>query len=182
MATIPAYCPHCGAVFGITNLIGGDGNVGSIIITNMTVVCPSCRLNAGPLPGIFGMENGTIVLREGPSFTRAVMERLRSEMTALSKDIETGATTPAEALELLQPLFPQPIRDFVERLPAGSKTAALVFALIFIAVNAGLDLAKKGIDVATAGMELAEKLAGDNAQEPDRVKQGVHNDVERKKR
>lgn len=109
MASFIAFCenPRCGAVFEVSNLIGGEGNATIHMTGSKVGPCPVCK-SYGYIPdGVYQYANNAVSLLTGPETSVRVLQQvqdfLRSTKASTKEDVlkKVGTISPrtAEALE-----------------------------------------------------------------------------------
>jgi hypothetical protein len=125
---MPAFCPHCGAVYGFGMELG-DG-VRNLTMTGNKARCPVCG-EMGEVPdGVFNVTDGILEMLSGPAITR---ERLESLRTILDS-VQQGTTAPAEAVERLVEEAPE-LDPFLTRLRQDPAAVAAWLMLLLALIS-----------------------------------------------
>jgi hypothetical protein len=73
MAGIPAYCPHCGTLFGSNAIVLGPGS-SNISLRGGLTNCPNCGLMAQFIDGTFDVsQSDVLTMLSGPQFSADVL-------------------------------------------------------------------------------------------------------------
>lgn len=111
--SLPTYCEQCGHVW-VGQEIGFGENARVAMRGNMTR-CPACGQMTPMLDGTFTVQNGTLVLEDGPQITKDKLERIDSALRSLAPDasVEDAEKTLDEAVG--EDGFARRIREWIEK-------------------------------------------------------------------
>jgi hypothetical protein len=125
---VPAFCPHCGAIFGSGIVLGEL--MRRLTLTGNKARCPVCD-QWGDIPdGVFNVTDGALEVLCAPAITRERLERLRGILDS----VRQGTTAPAEAVELLVEEAPE-LQAFLTRLRRDPATVAAWLALLLALIS-----------------------------------------------
>ena len=107
---IPAFCPHCGAIFGSGIEVGSQ--VRSLTLSGNKAGCPVCG-EWGDIPdGVFDVTDGVLEVLSAPAVTRERLEGLRD----ILQSAHHGSIAAPEAVEQLERAAPELVDPFLNRL------------------------------------------------------------------
>lgn len=172
MAELPGYCPSCGAVFKLPNIVGGSGTM-TVTMTGNAVTCPRCGRLARIGDGTYHVRNNKAEFVDGPPITKAVLAQLEEIARRATAQEISPALAVAEATRI-DPRFGK----LFERFLALGFTAFAAF-LAFLAYQIQeqqYDLQKTDSVTSTQfyekALELLDRQASslENEQHNERVK------------
>lgn len=103
MATIPAICDDCGAVWAAEDIIGGSGTVKLRMTGNKVGPCPACKVGMGSIPdGVYDMEDEVMSVVEAHDGSTANLQALVDVLQSRRR----GETTDAEVMETVKTSAP----------------------------------------------------------------------------
>jgi hypothetical protein len=103
MATLPAICDDCGAIWGAENFIGGSGAVAELTLIGSKIgPCPACGTGMGSIPdGVYDMNDEVISVVEASGAStanlRALVDVFQSRRREEVTDAEVLAAVEAQA-------------------------------------------------------------------------------------
>jgi hypothetical protein len=132
MATLPAICDDCGAIWGADNFIAGTGTVRGLHMTgNKVGPCPACKTGMGSIPdGVYDMENEVVNVVEASGVPTATLQSLVELLEARRR----GEATDTEVIAAVQADLPglAPTVESVLKKSDPIKWISLLLAVIGI--------------------------------------------------
>jgi len=130
MATIPAICENCGAIFGATGLIGGEGR--NIQMGGARVgPCPTCG-GVGRVPdGTYDLIDDTLRVVRAAAFDKGALDGLIQLLEGRAK----GKVTDEEVIERVEteaPTLVPTIKGYLAKSDPASWLALLIAILMMI--------------------------------------------------
>ncbi|MER8753533.1 hypothetical protein NKH57_30790 [Mesorhizobium sp. M1050] len=127
MANLPGYCPSCGTIFSVPNIVGGGGNVRITMIGNV-INCPNpkCGKTARLADGEFNINANEASLISGPPLTRTILNQLQN----ISNRAKAHEITPEEAVEQVAQIAPELGRVMERAITLGLPILSFLVALI----------------------------------------------------
>lgn len=153
MATIPAICDSCGAIWGAENVIGGSGARNIQMTGNKVGPCPNCG-GWGSIPdGVYDIQDDTLRVVESANIRPDVLQGLIGALEALRR----GDVSDAEVVEKAEAEAPDlaPVIREVLAKPDRTKWLGILLAII------GLYLQMQAPKPPTAE-EIASELRADD--------------------
>lgn len=135
MQGVPAYCSYCGHVFLAPNLVGGA--VGSqFVIKNSATFCERCKHPASIADGYYRMSQTGLVLVNGPTITRHIVDRLAAIANRAREQAKKGTISAEEFLTEISDVSP----ELAEKLKAKHSLPVVVLVLVLIWLIKGVNL------------------------------------------
>ncbi|MCQ8116621.1 YecA family protein [Methylomonas rosea] len=173
MSTFVAFCENasCGAIFPVTNIIGGSGTVAKIEMTGCrSGSCPSCG-SWGQIPdGVYTYSNNVVQFLTGPQESLTALRKIE----ALLRSFRNQPLTRDEVLNQVRAIAPQ-VAGVMETAPTVGVTQQWIQILIaFVTLAIAIQTTYFKADSDKIEKKFIEHLLQEN-RELQSSKQGVLN-------
>lgn len=129
MATIPAHCTSCGAIFS-SRAISIEGSVHNLTLCNNSETCPCCGGRAFLAEGVFNIANDVISVISAPTITLEMLKRLGVAVQEAYKD----SNKVSQLNEVAASIDPE-IAKVVSTITSSNKLATVGLFLLAMAIK-----------------------------------------------
>lgn len=129
MATIPAHCHSCGAVFP-SKMISIGGNVQTLTLSNVSESCSYCGGRAYLANGVFSIANDVISVIIAPRFTLEMLHKLGVAVAEAYKD-----PSKTDQLNQVAESIDPALAKVVKKITSGNRLTMVGLFLLAMAIK-----------------------------------------------
>lgn len=129
MATIPAHCHSCGAVF-LSRMIAIEGSVQNLTLSNNSEPCIYCEGRAFLADGVFNIANDVISVISAPDFTLEMLRRLGVAVQEAYKD----PSKVSQLKEVAESIDPE-LANVINKITSSNKLTMVGLFLLAMAIK-----------------------------------------------